>query len=127
MGHPKWRVCPCNRRYQVSDLGGVRNKKTRIACTRVDNGQGYLRVKLYVGTISETRRGKYYRWFAVHLLVLETFEYARPGPEFEGAHQDGNRSNNKLTNLFWKTKAQNTADRVKHRAERKGVENEQRP
>ena len=117
MNRPKWRVCPCNRRYAVSDLGSVRNKKTRRTLTRYDNGRGYLRVKLYH---AKTGRG---RWYAVHLLVLYTFEYSRPGPEFEGAHQDGNQLNNALKNLFWKTKTQNTADRVKHMAARKGVSN----
>ena len=80
---------------------------------RIDNGRGYLRVKLY-----HARRPA--KWYAVHLLVLYTFEYQRPAPEFEGAHHDGNRLNNKLNNLFWKTKEQNTADRVKHAAQRKG-------
>lgn len=109
----RWRVCPCNKRYQVSDNGSVRNKKTRRVVQRVDNGRGYLRVKLYH---ARYRRSK---WYAVHLLVLYTFDTWRPGPEFEGAHHDGNRLNNRLNNLFWKTKEQNTADRVKHMAERK--------
>ena len=110
---PKWRVCPCNPRYQVSDYGSVRNKKTRRVLKRVDNGRGYLRVKLYHARFCRAK------WYAVHLLVLHTFEYPRPGPEFEGAHHDGNCRNNRLVNLFWKTKEQNTADRIKHGAKRK--------
>lgn len=115
MARERWRVCPCNRRYAISDIGSVRNKKTRRVIAQHDNGRGYLRVRLYHA------KKKDGHWYAVHLLVLHTFEYARPGPEFEGAHNDGNRLNNKLNNLFWKTKTQNTADRVKHMAERKGV------
>ncbi len=115
MARERWRICPCNRRYAISDLGSVRNKKTRRVIAQHDNGRGYLRVRLYHA------KKKDGHWYAVHLLVLYTFEYARPGPEFEGAHNDGNRLNNKLNNLFWKTKTQNTADRVKHMAERKGV------
>ena len=79
---------------------------------RTDNGRGYLRVRLW-----HANGGG--RWYAVHLLVLVTFDTARPGRDFEGSHHDGNRLNNKLNNLFWKTKEQNTADRVKHCAERK--------
>ena len=115
MTGPRWRVCPCNRRYQVSDRGSVRNKKTRRNVGQWDNGRGYLRVRL----CHKEGTG---RWYAVHLLVLTTFEYARPGPEYEGAHHDGNRTDNRLANLFWKTKEQNTADRVKHCAERKANE-----
>jgi hypothetical protein len=107
----RWRVCPCNRRYAVSDSGTIRNKKTRKHVKRYDNGRGYLRVKL-----CHKERG---RWYAVHLLVLRTFDCERPGPEFEGAHHDGDRRNNSLNNLFWKTKEQNTADRIRHHAERK--------
>jgi len=109
----KWRGCPCNKRYSVSDTGLVRNKKTRKHIKRYDNGRGYLRVRLY-----HAKKGGGH-WYAVHLLVLRTFDTERPGPEFEGAHHDGNRNNNALNNLFWKTKEQNTADRVKHCAERK--------
>jgi len=107
----RWRVCPCNSRYAISDNGLVRNKKTRKHCKRYDNGRGYLRVKL-----AHKIRA---RWYAVHLLVLVTFDCPRPGPEFEGAHDDGDRRNNSLNNLFWKTKEQNTADRIRHCAERK--------
>lgn len=113
----RWRRCVCNHRYSVSDAGYVRNTKTKKHVKRHDNGRGYLRVKLYHARLS---RG---RWYAVHLIVLRTFDTERPGPEFEGAHHDGNRRNNKLNNLFWKTKEQNTADRVKHCAQRKAIEN----
>lgn len=109
----RWRVCPINRRYAVSDRGSVRNKKTRLVIKAVDNGRGYLRVRLY-----HARKGGGH-WYAVHLLVLRTWEYERPGPGYEGAHHNGNRRDNRLSNLFWKTKEQNTADRVKHCKARK--------
>ena len=111
MTAPRWRVCPVNHRYAVSDTGTVRNKKTRRHIKRIDNGRGYLRVKL------THKNGA--RWYAVHLLVLRTFDCPRPAPDFEGCHHNGNRKDNKLNNLFWKTKDQNTADRVKHCAQRK--------
>lgn len=107
----KWRACPLNKRYAISDTGLVRNKKTRKHVKRWDNGRGYLRVRLCHKTGG--------RWYAIHLLVLRTFDTPRPGPDFEGCHQDGNRRNNKINNLFWKTKEQNTADRIKHCRERK--------
>jgi hypothetical protein len=113
MTNPRWRVCPCNRRYAVSDRGSVRNKKTRRVLKQFDNGRGYLRVRLY----HAKKRGGH--WYPVHLLVLRTFDCERPGPEYEGAHHNGNRQDNRLSNLFWKTKEQNTADRVKHCKARK--------
>lgn len=108
----RWKVCPVNRRYAVSDSGSVRNKKTRRVVQTYDNGRGYLRVRLYHAYGPA-------RWYPVHLLVLRTWDCERPGPEFEGAHHNGDRQDNRLANLFWKTKEQNTADRVRHYEERK--------
>jgi hypothetical protein len=109
----RWRACPCNKRYSISDGGLVRNQKTRKHVKRYDNGRGYLRVRLY-----HAKKGRGH-WYAVHLLVLRTWGTERPGDDYEGAHDDGNRLNNSFNNLFWKTKEENTADRAKHFAQRK--------
>lgn len=60
---------------------------------------------------------------AVHRLVLEAF--VGPCPEgYQGAHGDGDVSNNHLKNLRWATPGENAADRDAHgrtaRGERQG-------
>lgn len=48
------------------------------------------------------------------ILVLQYFVGPRPTPQHHAAHKDGNKKNNHLSNLYWATPKQNTADRVKH-------------
>lgn len=51
-------------------------------------------------------------WY-VHHLVLTTF--VGPMPDgMEACHGDGDRSNNRLTNLRWDTRLGNASDRYKH-------------
>ena len=107
----RWRVCPVNKLYAVSDRGSVRNKKTRRVVKSYPNGNRYLRVQL-------CRLGKP-KNYLVHRLVLITFKGPPPAPGMEGAHIDGRRRNNALANLYWATKEQNTADRVRHHKARK--------
>jgi hypothetical protein len=52
----------------------------------------------------------------VHALVLQAFVGARPVTKDRGEirHLDGDKTNNKLTNLVYGTVVENGADRVKH-------------
>jgi len=55
-----------------------------------------------------------------HRLVLEAF--AGPCPEgMECCHYDGNRTNNKLTNLRWDTRKGNRQDAIRHGTLVRGV------
>lgn len=57
--------------------------------------------------------GKNRRRNQVHRLVLLAF--VGPCPEgMECCHNDGNSTNNKLSNLRWGTRKENAADRVRH-------------
>lgn len=49
----------------------------------------------------------------IHRLVLEAFVGPCP-PGLEGCHNDGNPTNNCISNLRWGTPASNAADRIKH-------------
>lgn len=53
------------------------------------------------------------RQFRVHDLVLRAFR-GPPLPGQQGRHWDGNRRNNKLSNLLWGTPKQNCEDRTRH-------------
>ena len=55
----------------------------------------------------------------IHRLVLLAF--VGPCPKgMECCHEDGNRSNNTLTNLSWGTKKKNQGDRVRHGTSNRG-------
>lgn len=49
----------------------------------------------------------------VHILVLEHFIGKKP-KGFETRHLDGDKSNNKLSNLKWGTKKDNGQDKIRH-------------
>lgn len=49
----------------------------------------------------------------LHTLVLTAFIGERP-PGMQGAHGDGNKSNNYMHNLRWATPVENAADKVRH-------------
>ena len=60
--------------------------------------------------------------FYVHRLVLEAF--VGPCPDgMESCHNDGNRSNNHVSNLRWDTRKGNFADCVKHGTRNYGENN----
>jgi hypothetical protein len=77
------------------------------------NPQGYLQVRLAGGL---TRR--------VHILVLLAFRGPRPSRAHEGRHfPDCEKTNCRLDNLSWGTKAENMADKNVHGTDAAGVKN----
>lgn len=104
--------------YEVSSLGRVRSLTHTIR--RADGGEwtyrgrvlkagpttkGYLFVTFSRGAERHMRK--------VHRLVLEAF--VGPCPEgMEGCHNDGDKTNNQISNLRWDTRSANAKDRVKH-------------
>lgn len=108
-------------RYEVSDLGNVRSlvnnhgerrqtPKLLIPTPDGDHGQ-YRKVGLYLDGKLSNR--------LVHRLVLE--EFVGPAPEgHESAHGDGIGHHNHLSNLSWKTKKANNADKLRHGTQTRG-------
>jgi hypothetical protein len=99
--------------YEVSDIGRVRSLK-RATATGILGGKelspektrnGYLRVRLSAfGGVAR---------FSVHRLVLETF--AGKAPEgSECRHFNGDRTDNRVSNLAWGSRSENAFDRVGH-------------
>ncbi|AMQ66635.1 HNH endonuclease [Bacillus phage Shbh1] len=84
--------------YEVSDLGKVRNINTGRVLKPFRNYRGYYAVDLGF----ENRKR-----VPVHRLVIESFN---PEGRFEGAevdHVDGDKGNNRLSNLEWVTHEEN--------------------
>lgn len=56
----------------------------------------------------------------VHLIVAETFLGSRPSDDHQACHNDGDRDNNRLSNIEWKTRLENAADQIKHGTQVRG-------
>lgn len=114
-------IVDANGMYEVSDLGNVRSwfrlgrkgsVSQRAASSKIikpSTEGGYKRVTLRMpdGTC---------RYEGVHVLVLETFVGPRPGHprQVHAAHNSGDNTDNRLTNLQWKTVVENQADKIDH-------------
>jgi hypothetical protein len=107
--------------YEVSDWGrvwSVERKVIRRSGEYSVKGK-FLRLRRkrdkhdYVGMWVEGEFVEY----PVHLLVLNAFIGLRP-PGMECRHLDGNPTNNKLNNLCWGTRSDNTIDRKYHAGQR---------
>jgi len=59
----------------------------------------------------------------VHRMVAEAFHGPRPSPAHEVRHLDGDRANNRPSNLAWGTRQENAADRDLHGTTARGRRN----
>jgi hypothetical protein len=99
----RWRPVVAYPRYEVSDLGRVRNVVTGRILKNSREKKGYLTVKLY--SPSKTH--------SVHLLVARAFIGSCPEGQ-ECRHDDGNPGNPRLDNLLYGTPSQNRMDAYRH-------------
>ncbi|MGE8328881.1 NUMOD4 motif-containing HNH endonuclease [Pseudomonas urmiensis] len=111
--------------YQVSDLGRVRSVDRELVNSRGHN-QRFPGVMIVI-----TGDGSGYQKFLahkagakknllVHTCVLEAF--TGPGPDgYECCHGNGNRKDNRHSNLRWGTKAENAKDKELHGTAIKGA------
>jgi hypothetical protein len=87
-----------NGRYQVSDLGRVKNTKTGRVLKPGKKPKGYLFVVLCVGGRGKTR--------TVHRLVAQAF-IPNPRGLTDVDHANNVRTDNSVTNLRWASKSEN--------------------
>lgn len=100
--------------YEVSSLGRVRNRKGHILATPAHKS-GYLNVQLW-------KDGKFKTWL-VHRLVAVTFIGEPPSDKHEAAHGNGNRHDNRASNLRWALPVENMRDRDIHGTTARGIRN----
>lgn len=99
--------------YEVSDQGRVRStelslKGSSLLTTRVRK-HGYVEVHLF------DRNARKYRDKLVHRLVAAAFIGPQPDdPLSVVCHWDGDRLNNRASNLRWGTRKENEADKLRH-------------
>lgn len=113
-----WKPIPKFSDYEVSNLGRVKSIRPRRGSrAAVNNGiiDGWVKANRYGykrQAVSLRKDGATVIRH-VHLLVLEAFV----GEALEGQvcrHLDGNALNNKLSNLKWGTRKENTEDAMRH-------------
>lgn len=109
----QWRSIPGFPCYEASTLGRVRR-----AIDAPGRFQGRVlaqvsRKKSRYCCVSLTHDGREHCAY-VHRLVLLAFSGPPPTAEHAAAHDDGDRTNNHLTNLSWKTLKENEADKKRH-------------
>lgn len=109
----EWRPVPgYEGYYEASDHGRVRSlpggrRKGGVLSTKPPGGiREYTSVALYRDGIKTTHD--------LHTIIATTFLGTKPSPRHEVRHYDGDRSNNKITNLIWGTAKENGADRSRH-------------
>lgn len=111
----KWKPLPGNWLYDLSTLGRVRSwavpggstfrrsePKILALSLKGPKGKQYLGVTLKGGVQAK-----------VHRLVLETFVGPRPEGA-EACHNNGDKLDNRLTNLRWDTPGANARDKLAH-------------
>ena len=101
--------------YEVSNLGNVRNKNTKVVLSQEDTGNGYLCVGLQMDKAE-------YMKTRVHRMVAMAFlEFQRTEERNEVDHINGNKSDNSVDNLRWCTHKENMNNPVTRRKIRRGV------
>lgn len=95
-----WKNIPIEEldKYEISDLGNIRNKKTGRVLKVCVHRDGYIFFRAF--TKDKTKRNYY-----IHRLVLISFTGNMEG--FEVNHINHNIKDNKLVNLEWMSKQEN--------------------
>lgn len=88
-------------KYEASDAGQIRNKKTGRVLRQFVGKDGYMRTQFD----GKTR--------TVHRVIATGFVPAESGKDFVN-HKDGNKLNNSAQNLEWCTRSENIKHAFSH-------------
>lgn len=104
----RWMTVAGYPKYEVSDHGRVR-RGSRVLKAGVGSN-GYAVVALSAGKPKSV---------TVHRLVAEAFIGHRP-PKHDVCHKDGDKANNRASNLRYDTRSGNEADKALHGSDNRG-------
>jgi len=103
----EWKIINECEKYEISNNGNIRNKKTNKCLKLEDDKSGYKRIKLCK------------KHFLVHRLVALAFiDNPENKPQID--HIDRNKQNNNIENLRWCLRSENNINREM----KKGITNE---
>ena len=86
----------CGNFYEVSNLGNIRNSRTRKVLQLHPNYKGYLHTVVTLGSRKKIKA------IIIHRAIAETF-IENPNSHPQINHVDGNKCNNSVSNLEWCT------------------------
>ena len=86
-------------KYQISNTGKVKNKKTGLLLTPKYNKKGYQYVNLCIN------KHKYIKWYVHRLVGFHFIDNPYNKPQIN--HKDGNKSIDNVNNLEWVTNEEN--------------------
>lgn len=87
--------------YEVSNLGRIRNSKTKYVRKNCKMKNGYYKINASINGVNKTIK--------IHRAVAESF-IPNPFNKPQINHIDGNKENNNIENLEWVTQTEN----IKH-------------
>lgn len=96
-----WRDCREFPNYEINRLGKIRNKNTKKELNPYDDRRGYLRVSL------NKKHVKIHRLMAIEFL---------PPPcnkQYVVNHKNGNKHDNRVSNLEWISQAENVRHAIR--------------
>lgn len=100
--------------YEVSNFGYIRREQTKkILKPRISNGYNMVDLR-----VNGSRR-----YSRVHRLVAYAFIGVPPTTKHEVRHFDGNKQNNRHSNLSWGTRKDNEQDKIRHNKTNRGSRN----
>jgi len=99
----RWCVIEGYPNYQISDRGTVRGPRGVLKPWLQKRG-GYPAVRLSKGTYASQKN------WCVHTLVANAFLGPKPTSKHEVCHRDSNPTNNRVSNIYWGTRADNVRD-----------------
>ncbi len=100
----EWKVVPNYEDYQVSNYGRVKYALNKSTNANYRITPGNFKHGGYMGFTVVNNEGK--KKTTVHRLVAQAF-IPNPENKLYVNHEDGNKQNNNVTNLFWNTHSEN--------------------
>ena len=100
----QWKTLFFDANYEVSNLGRLRNKITKII------HKGSLRNGYIIVSVNNYN-------YSLHRLILQTWQPIDNYEEMTVDHINGIRTDNRLENLRWATNEENTLYMIKNRGE----------